>query len=568
MRSRSARSVALACSLLLLAVARADAQQVSGPEQRGLLLEQGEKYREAAAAYREALTQTPGSVMALLGLERVYAQLGWPDSLLPVLERSIAASPREPALRAAQIRTLRSLGLTDRLQQAFERWTRDMPGDAGPYREYARLLLQDGQLRTADSVLQRARARLGTGRGLELEQAQLRAAMGEWALSATSWYEALERAPYLEQAAILSLVATPQEMRPAVRRDLLAAGRNVAARRVLAALELHWGSPQDAWMVLRDLPRDTATFTAWSEFARRAEDAEAWTVVRAALEALLRERPTADLALRAARAALHGDDPESALALVRQAERGLDSAEAAVVTLPMRLEALAALGRAAEAQQTLDSYAAHATPELQRRQRAIVAWAWVRAGDVARARALLGNDATAEAGDVSGWLALYSGDLAGARRTLRVRGRATPELVTAMALLARTKADTSEATGNAFLMLARGDTLRAATAFEEAAVSLRDARTLLLAVAARLHAATRDDARAILLWSELATKDADAPEAPEANLEWARALRRAGKHADAVARLEHLILTYPNSALVPQARRELDLARGAIPRAS
>jgi hypothetical protein len=187
---------------------------------------------------------------------------------------------------------------------------------------------------------------------------------------------------------------------------------------------------------------------------------------------------------------------------------------------------------------------------------------------VARARALLGNDATAEASEVTGWLSLYSGDLAGARRTLRVRGRATPELVTALALLARTKADTSAATGNAFLTLARGDTLRAAVAFEEAAVSLDDARTLLIAVAARLHAATRDDARAVLLWSELATRDAEAPEAPEANLEWARALRRAGKHADAVQRLEHLILTYPNSALVPQARRELDLARGAIPRAS
>lgn len=258
MRSRSARNLGLALSLLLLAVARSSAQQIGGAEQRGLLLEQDEKYREAVAAYREALAQAPGSVMALLGLERVYAQLGWPDSLLPVLDRAIAAAPREPALRAAQIRTLRSLGLTDRVHQAFERWTRDTPGDAGPYREYARLLLQDGQLRTADSVLQRARTRLGTGRGLELEQAQLRAAMGEWALSAASWYEALERAPYLEQAAILSLVATPLEMRPAVRRDLLAGGRNIAARRVLAALELHWGAPQDAWMVLRDLPRDTA----------------------------------------------------------------------------------------------------------------------------------------------------------------------------------------------------------------------------------------------------------------------------------------------------------------------
>ena len=568
MQSRSARSRTLALSLLVLTVARAGAQQMGGAEQRALLLEQDEKYREAAAAYREALAQTPASVMALLGLERVYAQLGMPDSLLPILDRSIAAAPREPALRAAQIRTLRSLGLTDRVQEAFERWIRDVPGDAGPYREYARLLLQDGQLRTADSVLQRARTRLGTGRGLELEQAQLRAAMGEWALSAASWHAALERAPYLEQAAILSLVATPAEMRPAVRRDLLAAGQNVAARRVLAALELHWGAPQDAWIVLRDLPRDTATYAAWSEFARRAEEAEAWTVVRAALEALLRERPTSDLALRAARAALHAEDPEAALVLVRQAERGLDSAEATVVTLPMRLEALAALGRAEEAQRTLDAYASYASPELRRRQRAIVAWAWVRAGDVGRARALLDRDAGPEAGEVSGWLSLYSGDLAGARRTLRVRGRTTPELVTALALLSRTKADSSAAAGNAFLTLARGDTLRAAVAFEEAAVALPDARTLLLAIAARLHTVTGDEARAVLLWSELATKDATAPEAPEANLEWARALRRAGRHADAVTRLEHLILTYPNSALVPQARRELELARVAVPRAS
>jgi tetratricopeptide (TPR) repeat protein len=568
MRSRSVHRLGFALSLIVFTVAPALGQQVAGVEQRGLLLEQEEKYHEAAAAYREALVKTPSSVMALLGLERVYAQLGWTDSLLPILDRSIAAAPKEPALRAAQIRTLRSLGLNDRLEQAFERWTRDMPGDAGPYREYVRMMLQDGQLRTADSVLQRARTRLGTGRGLELEQAQLRAAMGEWALSAASWYEALERAPYLEQAAILSLIATPVEMRPAVRRDLLAGGRNVAARRVLAALELHWGAPREAWMVLRDLPRDTATFTAWSEFARRAEEAEAWAVARAALEALLRERPTPDIALRAARNALQGEDPEGALGLIGLAEQRLDSTEAAVVTLPLRLEALAALGRAAEAEQALGSYTAYATPELRRRHRTLVAWAWVRAGDVARARALLGNDASAEAGDVSGWLALYAGDLAGARRMLRVRGRASPELVTALALLARTKADTSVATGNAFLTLARGDTLRAAVAFEEAAVSLTDARTLLLAVAARLHAVTRDDARAVLLWSELATRDVDSPEAPEANLEWARALRRAGKHAEAVQRLEHLILTYPNSALVPQARRELELARGAIPPAS
>jgi hypothetical protein len=42
-------------------------------------------------------------------------------------------------------------------------------------------------------------------------------------------------------------------------------------------------------------------------------------------------------------------------------------------------------------------------------------------------------------------------------------------------------------------------------------------------------------------------------------------LRRAHP-ADAVAHLEHLILTYPESAVVPEARRELERAKGAIPR--
>jgi TolA-binding protein len=59
--------------------------------------------------------------------------------------------------------------------------------------------------------------------------------------------------------------------------------------------------------------------------------------------------------------------------------------------------------------------------------------------------------------------------------------------------------------------------------------------------------------------------ESSTPEAPQAELEWARALRRRGDHAGALAHLEHLILTYPQSALVPQARRELDLARAAVP---
>jgi hypothetical protein len=39
-----------------------------------------------------------------------------------------------------------------------------------------------------------------------------------------------------------------------------------------------------------------------------------------------------------------------------------------------------------------------------------------------------------------------------------------------------------------------------------------------------------------------------------------------GASADAITHLEHLILTFPESAVVPEARRTLERAKGAIPR--
>jgi predicted Zn-dependent protease len=54
--------------------------------------------------------------------------------------------------------------------------------------------------------------------------------------------------------------------------------------------------------------------------------------------------------------------------------------------------------------------------------------------------------------------------------------------------------------------------------------------------------------------------------APAAALALAELLIEQGRTADAIPRLEHLILTYPESALVPEARRRLDQARGAVPK--
>ncbi|MFN2399650.1 MAG: hypothetical protein ABR543_13585 [Gemmatimonadaceae bacterium] len=548
---------------------------------RGLDLEQREKYRDAAEAFRESLVRSPASVPALLGLERVYAQLGWTDSILGVLDSAIALKPRERSFRVAQLRSFLSLGSIDRMRASFERWARDWPRDPVPHREFARLLIQEGRTLAADTVLRRAQQELGSGRGLESEIAQLRAAMGLWELAAEAWRGSLSSAAHMEQAAVFSLLPAPDSARRAIRRILLAPPQNVGARRFLAALELGWGASRDGWMALRDLTADSATIVAWQDFASRAEEHEAWLAARDALLAVYDARRKPEIAVRAASNALAAGDASGAAVLAEMARQRMDSATAATSALPVLVRALSeAGGRALEAERLVSAYSPYLGPEQRARLAQMLAWAWVRSGNTVRASELMregrleGGRASSSAafsgdlGDPAGWIALYEGDLEVAREKLKPTSKASAELLAALAVLSRTSADSALLVGRAFLALAQADTLGAAANFEASARVLREAASLLLASAARLHSARRDETRAVPLWTVIALEHGQSPEAPEANLEWARSLRRSGRAAAAIERLELLILTYPQSALVPQARRELDLARATVPPAS
>jgi TolA-binding protein len=189
----------------------------------------------------------------------------------------------------------------------------------------------------------------------------------------------------------------------------------------------------------------------------------------------------------------------------------------------------------------------------------------VRQGETERARlALAAIGPEADSSDTAGWLALYKGDLKTARQLLRAGSEQTPELALALGTVARIKTERAPLVGAAFLALARRDTVDAAKGFVIAADSTPDAASTLLAIGAQLYAG-KDDAAAIALWSRILASYNESAEAPEADLAWARALVRKKDAKGAIERLEHLILTYPTSALVPQARRELDVARKIIP---
>lgn len=528
---------------------------------KALDLESAGKCREAIPLYREAL-KTEDPVGAVLGLERCYSMGGASVSMLPLLDTLLAAKPRDPTLRTVHLRTLVNARRDTEAETAFSQWTALAPREPTPYREYARLLLDQGRASAADTVLHIAVRLLGGTRDLAAEFAQMQSALGLWVQSAKSWRDATQTLPYLEQAATFALLTTPDSLRDSVRAVFTAPPVALAPRRIMAMLEMRWRSPREGWAQLAPLAPNDSVVAAWLDFAREAEQNEAWLTARDAYVAVHARRPQdRAITLNAATTALNGGEPASAIELLR----GASVSDAATLLLEVR--ALAALGRASE----IETLVRDRSAQLDEPGRAIVqrslAWAWIRSGDLAKAKSALasGGGTTEEDERVQGWLALYEGDLKTARKGLRRTDETSRDVVTAMALLSRTRVDFAPPVGDAFLALAKGDTVGAAQRFEKTATQVEDATPFLLGLSARLSLASKDTTHAIALWSRVVDSFADAPEAAESDLDWARVLRKRGDSTGAVARLEHLILTYPQSALVPQARRELDMARGSVP---
>lgn len=530
---------------------------------KALEAESAGKNREAIAAWREALDA--GAVLAgVLGLERVFSVLAQEDSMLVLFDTIIPRHPREWQLRAAQLRTFATLGLDARAARAFADWRALSPTEVIPYREYARVLLYNGRAAAADTVIRLATEALGSTRALVLEVAQMRAALGLWKESAEAWREVMAEEQYYEQATVFSLGPAPVAARDAVRAVLSRAPPQLAALQSLALLEVGWNAPRNGWTALQSLPVSDTVVAIWRQFADEVERARAWTTARDAFVAIHAARPDADIALRGAQAALRADDAPTALRLARSAAPLLDEPRRHVDLLPIELEALARLGQAREAEGVLARARQAIGDDGARLHARTIAWAWIRAGDIGRARLALADAPLAAEDAVAGWLALFDGDLRTARLALRNTEVPGQDVVSALSLLNRTRLDSSAVIGMAFLALARGDSTQASRRFEAAAVDVPEGAALLLTLAARIETARRAEERALTLWRRVAEEHKASGEAPEAQLEWARALRRRGDAKGAREHLETLILDYPDSALVPQARRELDALRGAV----
>jgi len=569
---------------LLLVLAQGARGQAIG---QGFELERAGQYKRAATVYFTTLRGEPTNLAALLGLERVLPSLSRLPDLLPAAQRAAAASPRNVALRALLLRTYVALNEPDSARAVAQRWTAEQPRDEAPYREWAIALEDARRFDEARQVFLVGRRALGRPGVFGIELGELQERVGEWEGAAREWAAALSEAPAQLPSAASSLAEAPAEQRERIVRAVLADSKPLE-RRLAAELLLGWGQPERAWSVFAPTVAEPSSdaATALRRFADLANSGNTPDARRVRALALARyaDMVPEPLAVRAraeaARAFLGAGDRVAARRVLAQvAADSTAPPDAQALAQSALVEALIDDGQLADAATRLAADS-RLSGDDRAALRLKLARARIRRGELDLADSVLLGDSSVAALALRGWVALYSGDMKGAQQMFRAAGpyagdrRDATERSGVLALLQQLPGDRFPELGSALLLVARGDSARAVQSLRLAAGRLETAGgggggradILLLAGRIAVRLDTVQQRTALTLFAEVAGTPGRSAAAPAAELEWARLLLRQQKPAEAIVHLEHLILAYPESAVVPEARRELERAKGAIPK--
>jgi len=550
---------------------------------RAFELERRGNYSQAVDAYRALLAARPADAPALLGLERSLTPLGRETDILPQVRAALAAlkpSPTTGAIFGVALRAWAAAGMPDSLKQVAEQWAATAPGDETPFREWGAAALTERDRASARQAYSTARAQLHRDDALAPEMAQLNFADGDFAGSLREWLPAIRRVPGYRTSAVSMLSQAPDSLRRGLLSQL-SHEHDLAARRLEADLRARWGDPLGALESLQGaLPADTAlaveSLRGLADQLRTVPGQDGREALGKALEAIAdrtREPERSRTRLEAARAYTAAGQRDAARRMLTGIadDRGAPGTIAAGASSTL-VQVLIGEGKLDEAAGRLAEHRSEmGVDEYTSLERRLVR-AYIQAGDLAHADSLLAGDSTVEGLALAGRLRLYRGDIPGAIERFKAAGpfagerdEAT-ERTALLAMLQPIEADTMVPLGQALLALARGDTTRAVAGLdkvgEELPADKGGAEVHLMA--GRLAAATGKSADAERMFKAAAVQSAPGT-APAAELALAELLLDQKRPAEAVARLEHLILTYPSSALVPQARRRLDEARGAVP---
>lgn len=567
-------------ALLLVAGSSAAAQDKPGPDPatRAFDLERRGQYPAAAELYRSILTGRPGDLGALLGLERSLTPQNKLGEMQPDLRKAMGVGQASAALYGLGVRVAVAAGTPDTARSLVLRWIAVEPNAESPYQEWGAAALGARDRAQAKAAYQLGRQKLGPG-VLAGELAQLATIEGDYDTAVKEWLAAVAKTPGYRSAAVSMLGQAPVAGRPAILR-LLEAARLGAAERMAATLTIRWGDPVGG---VRRLERASPligdgmveALQDGLDEVRGASGREAGMARAIGLELLGAKVPAQSTRywLESAQAYADAGDQGSARRMLGRlaADPKASPAMAASATSTL-VSVLVAEGKMEEAAKQFGQLKAVLAEEERQGLQIRLAEGWIRAGKLDRADALMANDSTIDGLAVRGRIRLYLGDLALASSLLRIAGpfagarEAAVTRTTALALLQVIDEDSLPALGAALLKLERHDSVTAGQELARVGSGLPPGRggaeVLLLAGRVQAGVGSRPEAERLF---RLVTDLKVPASAAQATVELARILVASERKPQAIELLEQLLVSYPTSAVAPQARRLLDMAKGAIP---
>lgn len=590
MNRRTAPRAVIGAVLAALSAGAADAQaqDPTGLSQEHVLLreaaslESAGDHRGAERVLARVLDANPGSLTGLLQMERVLLVQGRAEALLPIADRVLASDPGSALVHQIKVRALAVLDRPEQIEAAGEAWMGATPALEVPYREVARIWQQRGDIERAIRVLERGRKDVPRADALALELGEAYTRVGRWDEAAAEWTRAVGPEARGLNAVERRLRLLPDggaHVLPGLVDALSTESASAASLRAAATLAIDAGMVRQAGSLVRRTsaalePAARPSFLA--EVARRADGAGLPEVAYWAYDALERGGDGERSQLWAIRArladlALLLGDTQRASGIFRQMERAFDrGSPERRGALAVRVRLAARDGDAAAARSALQGLQREypSAPELDAAA-AEVAAAYLRTGDAATAAAVVSELEGPQAVRMKALLALRDGDIPRARALLLravpgLHGEDGTKAIALTALLLRLSPD-----GGALVaeMVASGlpapRTLDA-LAHRASPLSTGERAAILDFAAESAELAGRPE-EADALRRVIVEEHPDAPETPAAMLALARGIvERSAEAEEARILLARMIVDYPRSALVPQARRELERL-GAAP---
>lgn len=531
------------------------------------------------------LQNNPQSLSGLLSMERVLRMEGRLHDLVPYVEAHLKADNTSAIGNQMLVRALSSLDQVAELERAGERWVRATPKVETPYREVARVWQQRGDHARALQILELGRSRVGRGDALALELGDAYAALEEYGRATREWERAIgpdARGLLLVQRRLAGLPDGGAQVLPALVDALTRGSTTPQRRRAAATLAIDAGLGQRAEQVVRETAAQLRGIERQSflvEMARRADAARLPRVAHWAYSQMTPAdlSPEQMLAVRArvAELALAIGDTASAARSFSELEKSLAvGSPQRRQAIALRIQLMVREGKLAEAATDLAAFRAEfaTAPELDA-VAATLANAYIEKGDAEKAERSLNGVRGPRADITRGRIALGRGDVGAAKIALiaaapALKGAEATETIRLVTLLGRVSRTGGELLGKALERVAAEAHREAFTLLETGAARLPGTeRAAVLDYAAGIADRADLPLEAERVRRRIVEDHAGSMEAPAALLALARSLAERGDAADEARRhLEDLILNYPRSALVPQARQELDRLQGRVPR--